>query len=803
VRLPLLFHLSVYLTVAMATLGLGYAETGYLSEITIFCVPVLLLLLLGYALEGRWALSTRGSNFVAVAIAAASVGWLILSFKFRPPEWLATAPWPASVLPFAAPILMLLLLAKLYRPKQIADYWAIHLIGLIEVALTCVLALEPLSGVFLVAYLVSAIWSLMLFHQYQAQLAGTAPSAFAGTGPGLWTPWPRLGLATAARRSIGVAVLALLLFLLSPRVSTSQWQIQAPVSLPVTPIDPPQAQTGFANQIDLNHTGRLEVSSQVAMEVRVTDARGNPKADLSPGQRWRGLTLDTYRAGKWAAGEMTIFNDDSLPRVARVANGTRADLPKLGPEQYFLDFAPKASKEGELFLAEPVVVPRGTELPPVVFFGPGDPGLTLRDLTLHRASRYTGPARYRQVARPVPEDQLPLALNLTPGYYTRLLQQPVPWIRSRAERLLRELVDLKVLDAADVQRQPDPEIGPGLFLPRPSWPKVGHATAGYLAGSGEFMYSLDLIRKDRKADPAEDFLRNVKQGHCEHFATALTLLLRSMGIPARIVSGFRGAQLRGPTEGAPQDAAHAGVYEVLENQAHTWVEALVEAPGPRGQNELCWLSLDATPGGTETAVVMPNRFSWSRWWEEQMDQVRTVWRNFTLDSSSDPLQDVLAPMRERFSFNMDWGSLRPVRLGGGAWAVPWLWLTLPLGLLLVYAGVRVFRSRKRRRAPAARPEPEVLFYRRWLKVAARRLKLVPGPAQTAHEFAEHVRAHLVHRTLTATLADVPRQLARLYYRVRFGDQPLTVLESDRTDRELAELEAALAGRGIVGRSRSS
>ena len=37
-----------------------------------------------------------------------------------------------------------------------------------------------------------------------------------------------------------------------------------------------------------------------------------------------------------------------------------------------------------------------------------------------------------------------------------------------------------------------------------------------------------------------DFLVNVKQGHCERFASALALMLRSQGIPSRVVVGFRG-----------------------------------------------------------------------------------------------------------------------------------------------------------------------------------------------------------------------------------------------------------------------
>ena len=65
---------------------------------------------------------------------------------------------------------------------------------------------------------------------------------------------------------------------------------------------------------------------------------------------------------------------------------------------------------------------------------------------------------------------------------------------------------------------------------------VARALTEYLAASGEFTYTLDLTRQDRSIDPILDFLFHVKQGHCERYATALALMLRSVGIPARVVN---------------------------------------------------------------------------------------------------------------------------------------------------------------------------------------------------------------------------------------------------------------------------
>ena len=66
------------------------------------------------------------------------------------------------------------------------------------------------------------------------------------------------------------------------------------------------------------------------------------------------------------------------------------------------------------------------------------------------------------------------------------------------------------------------------------------ALTDYLSSSGHYQYTLDLRREDNDLDPAADFLCNVKEGHCELFATALALMLRSCGIPCRMVVGYRG-----------------------------------------------------------------------------------------------------------------------------------------------------------------------------------------------------------------------------------------------------------------------
>jgi transglutaminase-like putative cysteine protease len=91
----------------------------------------------------------------------------------------------------------------------------------------------------------------------------------------------------------------------------------------------------------------------------------------------------------------------------------------------------------------------------------------------------------------------------------------------------------------------------------------------------EFGYSL-RSRTPRGVDPVVAFLDR-RSGHCEYFATTLALLARTVGIPTRVVAGFRVVELN----------PIGGHHVVRERDAHAWVEAHVPGRG--------WVTLDATP----------------------------------------------------------------------------------------------------------------------------------------------------------------------------------------------------------------
>lgn len=96
-------------------------------------------------------------------------------------------------------------------------------------------------------------------------------------------------------------------------------------------------------------------------------------------------------------------------------------------------------------------------------------------------------------------------------------------------------------------------------------------------------YNLDLDSVPWGQDVTEHFLFDTKEGFCQQFASAGTLLLRQMGIKARYVSGYAVS-----TSKFKEDSEGNFTTEVLDNQAHAWTEIYIDNIG--------WVPVEMTPG---------------------------------------------------------------------------------------------------------------------------------------------------------------------------------------------------------------
>jgi transglutaminase-like putative cysteine protease len=103
-----------------------------------------------------------------------------------------------------------------------------------------------------------------------------------------------------------------------------------------------------------------------------------------------------------------------------------------------------------------------------------------------------------------------------------------------------------------------------------------HAITEYLRTN--YRYSLDTPRLPSDADAVDQFLFHDRVGFCEQFASALTVMLRTQGIPARMAVGYSTGERDNLT----------GSFTVRAHDAHAWVEVLFPGIG--------WVPFDASPG---------------------------------------------------------------------------------------------------------------------------------------------------------------------------------------------------------------
>jgi transglutaminase-like putative cysteine protease len=272
-----------------------------------------------------------------------------------------------------------------------------------------------------------------------------------------------------------------------------------------------------------------------------------------------------------------------------------------------------------------------------------------------------------------------------------------------------------------------------------------------------YRYSLSLQR-DRRLGPVEDFLFQQRTGHCEYFAASLAVMLRLEGVPARVVNGFQ-----------PGEWNEFGRYfTVRQRDAHAWVEAFIPGAG--------WLTFDPSPRAEFEAGQGYGAGPLMRY----LDFLRTRWTRYVVDYSlRDQMQAALFLRQQtaRLRQGVGFALTRRVGLPAGAWR----WIAAAA----VLAATAVFLLGRRAGGPAEgagrRRGSDVRFHARLRRALARR-GFVPAPGETPLELARRAADGAGPPLAPA------EEITRLYYRVRFGAEPLAPAEAARVEALLATLE---------------
>ncbi len=280
------------------------------------------------------------------------------------------------------------------------------------------------------------------------------------------------------------------------------------------------------------------------------------------------------------------------------------------------------------------------------------------------------------------------------------------------------------------------------------------AIAAYLRNN--YAYSLDLSGTPRNADPLPYFLFTRRAGHCEYFASAMTVMLRSLGIPARYINGF----LPGEFNDVGSD------YVIRASDAHSWVEVYFPGYG--------WITFDPTPPADE-----PTK-NWSARLGEYWDWFQLTWYewiiNYDFAHQFQLAHDVGRTSRSwTEELRARWGAARydavQRMLKAQTRFLQWPHHTPLAAALLVALAALIALGTARKRLRTAwqlrkrhgqlSPHIATLHYQEMLQLLERR-GLRKSAAQTPLEFATSIGP--------AEIAAPVAQLTSLYQSARFGNQ---------------------------------
>jgi protein-glutamine gamma-glutamyltransferase len=266
-------------------------------------------------------------------------------------------------------------------------------------------------------------------------------------------------------------------------------------------------------------------------------------------------------------------------------------------------------------------------------------------------------------------------------------------------------------------------------------------------------YTTELKRDASVLDPLEDFLFHQEAGHCEYFASAAAILLRSAGVPTRYVNGFLGGEWN----------TFGEHITVRDNRAHSWIEAYM---GPGG-----WMRVDATP--------VSERISRMGRLRQMFDAVELFWNRWILQYDASRQLDLARRLGRQLGMDRPAGRRRAAwkpdlkvagAMTGGA--------VLALVLWRLRRRLRLARPAAAARATRGGPPIFRLYARSIDRLASRGWPR--GPCETPREFAARLAAADVPG------AEVMQRLTRHYADARYGDRevPDAVLEELRSEAEI-------------------
>jgi transglutaminase-like putative cysteine protease len=686
------FELSVYLLVLV---GFGtLASTGGLD------LPAVLLAGAALAFRGYLLAKRRRVAISERWTTPLSIGY----FAFYAADYLLLS---RGFLTATVHLVLFAVLVRTFSVRRDRDYTMLAILAFLMVLASAVLTVDSVFLLFFAAFMLMAVTTFILMEMRRSGQGARFQARHSND-----LREDRQLAFSLARMTPSLVLMILVgaaaMFFLLPRMSTGYlggYSFGTDIS------------TGFSDQVQLGRIGQIQQSNAVVMHVQIDGDRDGKHA-----LNWRGVALANFDGRNWS-------NRREQYVLYREADGSFR-IPLVGQ-----GVAQAVTARDHLIHYRVVMEPIGTN---IFFLAPWarrvegayrtlqiDTGGAVSDLDSQRSvSLYEADS---DISTPSPE-QLRVAGDYLPQFALAYLQTP---------------------------RRLDPRI------PRLAGQITGAASNRYDKAVAlekylktHYGYTLQLLRSP-VTDPLANFLFERKQGHCEYFASSMAVMLRTLGIPSRVVNGFRSDEFNDVT----------GNYVVRAKNAHSWVEAYFPGYG--------WVTFDPTPGG---AIGSPQ--GWGRAML-YLDAAASFWREWVIsyDTSHQNIlgQAMLNGTRGSWERARMWARLHYERLLNlarkgqrGVEHAPGRWFTggVTIALLLLVAGnvgrlARMIRRKRLQAHPERSPdEAAAIWYDRMARYLARR-GVPKSPTQTAREFVRVIEDERLRTPV--------RRFTDAYESARFGN----------------------------------
>ncbi len=511
----------------------------------------------------------------------------------------------------------------------------------------------------------------------------------------------------------------------------------------------PTSVTGFSGELTLTNNTLVEDVTPVLRARFTRGGRVLKEGEVAP--LLRGKTFERYEKGRWLQRGRFRLSLDVDPKQGP------SILTRISPDELGDDVI-----EQEVWLDDVSSGCLFSLYPPLDFDSDDIKRLRFRpnDLTIQAPDRNHTSVHYKvRTTDRLSRDE-------------KVILDPPPERPRRPTRMSEVHRDVREFAEDFFRRRGDPSDP----LERR---KLAAALCEYL-GSGEFEYTLNRGVRTRTGDSIRDFLFFHKRGHCEYFASAMTVVCQAGGIPARVVTGYAGGEY--------DDAD--GSFTFRRSDAHAWVEVFMADEGwvPFDPSPISTASRNTASGGlwaTVNAWLRTIELKWSttvvafdaQTWATLVQRVVDFGEKLQQEDAGSGISGITIK-------TVLWGpDLLPL------WQRFFYWLLLALVLVLLVLVIRALGilslmlkesigvGRQSRSVIVRRHDAR--FYDRLLLLLASKGHVKPG-SRSPLEFARDLAS--AHRELK----DLPL-ITNWFYEVQYGRSALTQQQQMRIRALLARL----------------